>query len=165
MSDVGEFFFSGPIDPANPASDWGRSDNDQRHRLVAHGHVQPGRGFQASAMLQAYSAPPFNITSGTTTVQGTAGRPIAGGTFIARNAGEGSAFFSLNARLSQTLRVRSAQVELSLEGFNLTNHLNVVARNGSFGTGAYPDAPSAQFGRVTAAGDPRSFQLGARVRF
>ena len=31
-------------------------------------------GFQVSSMLQAYSALPFNITSGVTTVQGTAGR-------------------------------------------------------------------------------------------
>ena len=32
-------------------------------------------GFQVSGMLQAYSALPFNITSGVTTIQGTpAGR-------------------------------------------------------------------------------------------
>ena len=49
--------------------------------------------------------------------------------------------------------------------FNLTNHLNVVARNTNFGSGAYPASPSATFGQVTAVGDPRSWQLGARVRF
>jgi hypothetical protein len=65
-------------------------------------------------MLQAYSAPPFNITSGVTTVQGTAGRPIVDGEFIDRNSGEGSPFFSLNARVSYTfhaagpLAIRSA---------------------------------------------------------
>ncbi len=36
-------------------------------------------GFQLSTLLQAYSAAPFNITSGVTTVQGTAGRPIVNG--------------------------------------------------------------------------------------
>ena len=45
-------------------------------------------------MVQAYSAPPFNITSGVTTVQGTAGRPIVDGEFIERNAGEGTPFFT-----------------------------------------------------------------------
>ena len=52
-------------------------------------------------MLQAYSALPFNITSGVTTVQGTAGRPIVDGEFIPRNAGVGDDFFSLNLRLSR----------------------------------------------------------------
>ena len=46
-------------------------------------------GFQVSSMVQWYSALPFNITSGVTTVQGTAGRPSVNGQFIARNAGVG----------------------------------------------------------------------------
>jgi hypothetical protein len=58
--DVGEFFFSSPIDPFDLAKDWGRSDDDQRHRLVVHGAVhtplEPGttpwtritHGFQVS---------------------------------------------------------------------------------------------------------------------
>ena len=101
MNNVGEFFFSSPIDPFDLSKDWGRSDNDQRHRLVVNGAVQTsmdaGRrrlwqrlshGFQLSGMLQAYSALPFNITSGVTTIQGTAGRPIVDGAFIERNAGD-----------------------------------------------------------------------------
>ena len=85
MNNVGENFFSSPIDPFDLSKDWGRSDDDQRHRLVLYGSVNssmaPARtawervshGFQLSSMLQAYSALPFNITSGVTTVQGTAG--------------------------------------------------------------------------------------------
>ena len=88
MNNVGEFFFSSPIDPFDLSKDWGRSDDDQRHRLVINGAVQTSmepattawqrltHGFQVSGMLQAYSALPFNITSGVTTIQGTAGRPI-----------------------------------------------------------------------------------------
>ena len=117
MNNVGEFFFSSPIDPFDLSKDWGRSDDDQRHRLVVNGAVntsmapattaweQLTHGFQLSGMLQAYSAPPFNITSGVTTVQGTAGRPIVDGEFIPRNAGVGSDFFSLSARVSRTFRV------------------------------------------------------------
>jgi hypothetical protein len=59
-------------------------------------------GFQFSGMVQAYSALPLNITSGVTTIQGTAGRPIVEGEFIPRNAGESSPFSSLNARVSRT---------------------------------------------------------------
>ncbi len=34
MNNVGEAFFNAPIDPFDLSKDWGRSDNDQRHRLV-----------------------------------------------------------------------------------------------------------------------------------
>lgn len=165
MNNVGEAFFSSPVDPTDLSKDWGRSDNDQRHRLTANGSVTVA-GFQLGAMLQAYSAPPFNITSGVTTVQGTAGRPIVDGSFIVRNAGEGTAFFNVNARISRMIRVRGRwQFEVLAEGFNLTDRANVVTRNANFGAGAYPSTPSSTFNQITAVGDPRSFQFGARVRF
>jgi outer membrane receptor for Fe3+-dicitrate len=178
MNNVGEFFFSSPIDPFDLSKDWGRSDDDQRHRLVIHGALQTSsdaarnawerltHGFQLSAMLQAYSAAPFNITSGVTTVNGTTGRPIADGAFIPRNAGEGSGFFSLNVRVSRTFRLAGRlQAEALAEVFNLTNHRNVLTRNTNFGAGAYPAAPLPAFNQVTALGEPRSIQLGARLRF
>lgn len=56
-------------------------------------------------------------------------------------------------------------LDLLVEGFNLTDRANVVTRNTNFGTGAYPASPSATFGRITAVGEPRSMQFGARVRF
>ena len=39
-------------------------------------------------MLQYYSALPFNIGTGGTTIQGTSARPTINGAFINRNAGE-----------------------------------------------------------------------------
>ena len=65
-------------------------------------------------MAQAYSAPPFNITSGVTTAQGTAGRPVVDGAFIPRNAGTGSAYFSLNARLARSFRIAGRLVDEAL---------------------------------------------------
>ncbi len=35
MNNVGEAFFNGPINPLDIESDWGPSDDDQRHRLVS----------------------------------------------------------------------------------------------------------------------------------
>ena len=64
MNDVGEAFFSSPIDPTDIMRDWGRSDDDQRHRLVINGTVNTpmspattaweriSHGFQVSSMLQ-----------------------------------------------------------------------------------------------------------------
>ena len=78
MDNVGEFFFSSPIDNANIWRDYGRSDDDQRHRVVFDGAVH-SHGFQLSGMMQYYSALPFNISAGTTTIQGTTARPIVNG--------------------------------------------------------------------------------------
>ena len=78
---------------------------------------QISHGFQLSGMLQAYSALPFNITSGVTTVQGTPGRPIVNGAFIERNAGIGSDFLSLNVRVSRAFRLGGrVQLEALAEG-------------------------------------------------
>jgi hypothetical protein len=165
MNNVGEFFFSSPIDPADLSKDWGRADNDQRHRLVVNGSAQI-YGIQVGAMVQAYSATPLNITSGVTTVQGSAGRPIVDGQFIARNSGEGTPFFNLNARISRNLHLGDRwQLELLAEGFNLTNRANVVTRNANFGAGPYPANPAPTYNQITAVGDPRSFQFGGRIRF
>lgn len=178
MNNLGEFFFSGPIDPFDLSKDWGRADNDRRHLLVMSGGVNtPMRpadtvwqavthGFQLSSMLQAYSAAPFNITSGVTTVQGTAGRPVVDGAFIARNAGVGDTFFSMSLRLSRTFALAGpVSLEALAEVFNVTNTVNETARNTNFGTGAYPGSPSASFNQVTAVGDPRSWQFALRLRF
>src|SRR6185295_16053490 len=73
LNNVGEFFFSSPINPTNIWQDYGLSDDDQRHRLVFDGAVQSptgpagtlwqhiSHGFRLSGMLQYYSALPFNI--------------------------------------------------------------------------------------------------------
>ena len=119
-----------------------------------------------SGTIQSYSALPFNITSGVTTLQGTAGRPIVDGAFIPRNAGIGPDFFSTSLRLSRTFTLRDrVRLEALIEAFNLTNRANVVTVNGNFGAGAYPSSPSSAFGQVTAVGEPRSAQVGLRLRF
>ena len=165
MDNVSEFFFSSPIDPFDINKDWSRSDDDQRHRLVLNGSVNV-HGFQLSSLLQYYSALPFNITSGVTTIQGTAGRPIVNGAFIDRNAGTGPDFLSWSARAGRTFTLAGrVKLEALAEGFNLTNRQNNVTINGNFGAGAYPSTPSSTFGQVTAVGDPRAFQLALRVRF
>jgi outer membrane receptor protein involved in Fe transport len=178
MNNVGENFFSGPIDPFDLSKDWGRSDDDQRHRLVVTGALrsstEPARTawehlshhLQLSGMLQSYSSLPFNITSGVTTVQGTAGRPIVDGTFIQRNAGIGSDFLTLNVRASRTFRMtQRTGIEALAEVFNVTNRRNDLTRNTNFGAGPYPASPSASFGQATAVGDPRTAQFALRLTF
>jgi hypothetical protein len=165
MNNLGEFFFSSPIDPLDLSKDWGRSDDDQHHRLVANGSMQLPYDLQVSGLVQAYSSLPFNITSGVTTVQGTAGRPIVNGAFIPRNAGVGTPFVNVNLRVSHSLPLGRVKLETLAEIFNVTNRQNVATRNTNFGSGTYPTNPSTTFGQVTAVGEPRSLQIGIRVRF
>jgi hypothetical protein len=157
LDNVGQAFFSSPIDNFNIWQDYGRSDNDQRHRLVFNGSVH-SHGFRLSGLLQYYSALPFNITTGTTTVQGTAARPTVNGAFISRNAGSGFDFLSLGLRLSRAFAITErVRLNAIAEAFNATNHVNGVTLNGVFG--------SATFRQVTSVGDPRSFQLALRLAF
>jgi len=178
MNDVGEAFFNSPIDPTDLSKDWGRSDDDQRHRVSVSGSVnssnEPAQttwehlshGFQLSGSFQYYSALPFNITSGANTIQGTAGRPVVNGEFIPRNAGAGSPFKTASLRVSRKFRVgRHGDIEALVEAFNMFNWRNDVARVTVFGTGAYPANPAANFGQITVVGDPRSLQFGIRANF
>jgi len=178
LDNVGEFFFSSPINNFNIWQDYGRSDDDQRNRLVMDGSVHSSlakansawerlsHGFQLTGMLQYYSRLPFNITTGANTVQGTAARPTINGVFINRNAGSGFDFVNLGGRLSRNFQLSEKfRLQFLAEGFNLTNHVNGVTLNGVFGTGAYPASPSPTFKQITAVGDPRTFQFAARVSF
>jgi hypothetical protein len=165
LDNVGEFFFSSPIDLRNIWLDYGRSDDDQRHRLVFNGAIH-SHGFQLSGMLQYYSAFPLNITSGTNTIQGTSARPTVNGEFISRNAGIGNDYFSLSTRLSRSFAFgERVRMEAMAEAFNTLNHRNNLTKNGSFGSGAYPASPSPFFRQITAVNDPRVVQLALRLRF
>lgn len=193
LDDIGEFFFSSPINNFFPGQDRSRSDDDQRHRVVFNAVLNSpstpannlaGRlthGWLLGAILQYYAPLPFNITTGTTTKQGTSQRPCASGftlqginpctealpgAVIGRNAGRGFDFFSLNARLSRTFTLTEhLKLEGIAEAFNSLNHRNDMIPNGTWGPGVYPFQPNANFGHATAVGDPRSIQLAARLSF
>jgi outer membrane receptor protein involved in Fe transport len=190
MNNLGEAFFSSPTDPTNVMNDWGRSDNDQRHRLVvsatATSPMTPGttawerltHGFRASTMIQYYSPLPFNIVTGVNSLQGTGGRPYADGTvqaanfdvrtvdFIPRNAGNGTDFFTASLRISRAFQIGAGRsIEAMFETFNLSNRANAVTRNATWGTGSYPSTPAANFNTITAVGDPRTIQFGVRFSF
>ena len=189
MNNLGEAFFSAPTDPTNVMKDWGRSDNDQRHRLVISASVNSpmtpattpwehlSHGFQASTMLQYYSSLPFNIVSGVNSLQGTAGRPFADGIGVdgELRRPRGRVHPAQRRHRQRLLHRRPARQPLVpaagrhagskalVEAFNLTNRTNPITRNTTFGTGSYPSNPVSSFNTVTAVGDPRTLQFGTYV--
>ncbi len=193
---IGEFFFSAPINNFNLREDRSRSDDDQRQRVVFDASLTTPAGeanhlagrltqdWRLNTILQYYSAPPFNITTGANTRQATAQRPCAPGyslsatgginpcteglpgAVIGRNAGTGFDSFTLNARLSRTFHLKEKiHLETIAEAFNSLNRRNNLIPNGNFGAGSYPSTPSATFGKPNAVGDPRSVQLAVRISF
>jgi hypothetical protein len=178
MDNVGEFFFSSPIDNSNIWRDYGRSDDDQRHRVVVQGNIESpvraGRGawrklaggFRLSGMLQYYSSLPFNVVAGSNTVQGTVARPIVNGDFIPRNAASGNDLFTISTRAGRVFPIRErVRIEAAVEMFNSLNRRNNLTLNSNFGPGAYPSNPLPSFRDVTSIGEPRSAQLTLRVSF
>jgi hypothetical protein len=196
IDDISEFFFSAPINNFDPGQDRSLSDDDQRNRVVFNASLtSPTRpangwverltyGWRLGGILQYYSPLPFNIVTGANTKQATSQRPCAPGysltangglnpctealpgAVIARNAGVGFDFFSLNARLSRIFALTERiKLEGIAEAFNSLNHRNDMIPNATWGTRTYPNTPNATFGQATAVGDPRSVQLAARVSF
>lgn len=178
LDNVGEFFFSGPLNNFNIWQDYGRSDDDQRHRFVFDGSMHSPRGqastfwghvshgFELTGSIQYYSSLPLNITSGSTTIQGTAARPTIGGIYIGRNAGFGPDLLGISGRLTRVFQLTDRlRMEAIAEGFNLTNHTNAISLNGVFGTGPYPFDPAPNFRQITAVSDPRSLQFALRLAF
>ena len=192
IDNVGEFFFSSPINNFDFSVDRGRSDDDQRNRVVfdatlnspaTHAstwaeHLE--HGWQLSGVLQYYSALPFNITTGANTLQQTTGRPCAVGFYgstacaealkgavIGRNTGEGFDYFTLNPRLSRIFGLTErVHLETSAQAFNSLNRRNNAIPNGTFGAGPITQAPTnPSFGKATAVNDPRSVELAARITF
>jgi hypothetical protein len=192
INNVGEFFFSSPINNFDFSVDRGRSDDDQRHRVVFDASVNSPmsradsildhitHGWRLGGVLQYYSRLPFNITTGASTPQQTTARPCVvafygtttcsqavKGTVIGRNTGIGFDFFNMNARLSRTFSLTErVKLEGIAEAFNTLNHRNDAIPNNTFGTGRF-DLPStnANFGQATAVNDPRSIQLAVRISF
>ena len=168
--DAGNAFFSTPQDNDDVRADWGPSDNDQRHRLVLSGVVDPAsflgtattlaRGWSVSWLYTLASAPPFNVQTGGDRNNDTSvnDRPVG----VGRNSARGFDTATLDLRVARRVRLPWVALEVGVEAFNVLNRTNLLFPNQTFGTGA---APIAAFGRPTAAGDPRQVQLGLRVEF
>ena len=155
-------------------------NNDQRHRTVTNGMVDLPWGIQVSGIFFASSALPVNITTGVDNnrngvpndrpdlVRRGAGfrQPVrprqlrcaghARGNLV-RNAARGPGYWQIDLRVQKVFTIRRSRLDLLVEAFNLTNHVNLFNQVGNL--------TSVSFGRSIQADIARQVQLGIRVGF
>jgi hypothetical protein len=125
----------GPQDPTNLGADRGLSEFDQRNKVIVAGVFDSPwnnpvlAGFQLSPAFTYNSGHPFNLLAGGQ-VNGnnhtTNERPIGAG----RDTGLGPNYVSFDMRLSWQHKIgEKAQLQLTVEGFNIANHTNYASVN------------------------------------
>ncbi len=157
----------------------GPSVVDQRHRAVFDLSYRFPLGFTAGTLMQFASARPFNATTGVdNNGDGTQNdRPVIDGHVIMKSSFRGTGTQDVGAFIEDRIRVgEHASVVLRLEGFNLFNHGNFLARGVTvWGNGPTANPDFGRFVPVTTQttaipafaniDPPRMFQLQARFAF
>jgi len=130
-----------PASSSDPAAEWSRSTLDVRHRLVLTGSVTLPWEVRVSPFVIASSGRPYNITIGrdingdtvftdrpsfaadpsepgvVDTAWGSLNpTPAPGEVIVPRNLGEAPGFFTVNLRLSKSVRLRAARTGTPVAG-------------------------------------------------
>lgn len=162
------------MDPSDVGRDWGTSNADVRHTIVANGLYVPAfeqsamqwlDGFELSALVFYNSGYPIN--------------PLAGGVdlnndlvlndrqpFRARNAVDGPDMLQTDLRLVRRFSFAGVRsLELILEAENAFNRLNANCSIAGCTSAVVNNDSAADFGRITSTRPGRNIQVGARVSF
>ena len=173
------------LDPFLLDLDWGPSNGERRHAVVASGSVLLPCEISLGAVWTARSQLPWNATAGrdinadgfnTDLVPGTtrnagsrtldlaavnAWRAANGRTAIAESQIESSRINLLDVRASKAIRFGgSTKIDLMAQVFNLFNTDNLQAQ---YGGGRVTNALSDTFGRITTARPGRQAELAVRL--
>ncbi|MBL8115558.1 MAG: TonB-dependent receptor [Acidobacteria bacterium] len=160
-----------PQDPLNPQLEKGPSVQSPENKiLVTATYSTVGRSSNAflrdwtfGTIIEWKNGLPYNVTAGfdrNANGDPVSDRPVG----VGRNSGDLGSQFTLDLRISrQIYLVDTFGVELVAVCTNLTNHDNVVQRNGvAF---ASPGVANPDFDKPTLYGPSRLFQIGARLFF
>ena len=160
----------------------GPSVVDQRHRAVVDFLYRLPWNFTAGTLATFASARPFNATTGVDNNGDGANndRPVVNGAVISKSAFRGTPTSEVAIFVENRIRLTEhASLLLRLEGFNIFNHGNYLARGVTvFGDSATPAPTFGWFTPASAIGadghaipafanidPPRMFQLQARFVF
>ncbi len=148
-----------PGNSNTPEADWGRSDNDRRHKFDLLGTANGGRWFDFGMALALYSGKPVNETTGSDNNRD--GLPLDRPTGVPRNSLNGPAYINLDLNLSHTFmflkRKDGPSATVSVNSFNVLNHENDITYVGV--------ASSPFYGRPVAAQPARQLQLNLELKF
>jgi len=192
---------NGPINPGNLALEEGKSYLEVRNRFVGTVVWQPGyfshsdngfarytmSGWTLSLNQIAQSGLPYSASISGNEPSGlgasvSAGGPTGGSTssrpdFVPKNGFLLPATVNTDMRLGRSFHIyERSQLELTVEAFNLFNHVNYTGENATaYTTGGTAAAPTltysgTAFGTLTAANNSvfygaRQLQLGAKFSF
>lgn len=160
----------------------GPSVVDQRHRAVVQFHYRFPWNFTAGTLGMFASARPFNATTGVDNNGDGANndRPVINGAVIGKSTFRGTPTSEVAIFVENRIRLTErVSLQLRLEGFNVFNHGNYLARGVTvFGNGETAVPTFGWFTPATAIGadghaipafanidPPRMFQLQARFVF
>ena len=161
--------------PFNPLTDYGPSSLDARNTMNASGAINLHWGILLSPIVSFTSPLPYTASSSSQSPGSGAAvncpayytkcYPVLNGITYSRDSLRGDEFFSINARLSKTVKVgESRSFSLYFEGFNLTNRGNLGT---NFNANVDVTTGASAFGKpiTTASSSPRQFQVGGRFDF
>ncbi len=142
---------------------------DQRHRAVIVGSYRFPLDITVGTVNSLASGKPFNATTGVDNNGDGVNndRPVINGSVVSRYAFRGTPIYDTDLFAEYRLKIEGSQaMTFRVECFNVFNHANVLARNGTYGdTGT----PPATFGQATpglASIDPgRMVQFQVRFNF
>ncbi len=165
-------------DPADPDYDWGLSNRDTPHRLVASGVFDLPLGLQASGIFTAQSGSPFtaldpavgfhNHPGFAVGPSGAHARAVVGGALVPLNGERNDPWTNLDVRLTKRFGLGPARVEALFEVFNVLNDAAFRVGNADqqevfTGDGV---TPNPEFGLAGAlVGAQRQAQLALRIVF
>jgi len=153
--------------------EWGRTNNDERHRVVVSGIFNLPKGFELAPLFQAASARPYSYLAGAdidgdgrsiidrVCVGNTVGtKPVdpAGCTMMAPNTLSGKAFIQMDLRAAKTFKLHErTTMQFTAEMFDLFNRANFcndyVETAPALSTNHLPQPAGYCGGPVTPAGN------------
>lgn len=144
---------------------------DQRNRFVLSGVYAAPFGLTTGGVATLAGGLPYNYVTGVTNsgdTSATTDRPVINGVVVGRDAGRGTAIYSVDPFVGKRVALGTERLHANLraEAFNVLNHRNTVGFSGTYGNGATA-APGfgAPLAGITNQLPARELQFSAQIEF